>query len=79
MVKSTFMKKFHIRIKAEKCKGCQLCVHFCPKGVLRISGARNKKGYHPPEVIAPDRCIGCLSCVLVCPDTVLEIYEEESQ
>lgn len=54
----------------ERCKGCEICVHFCPKQVLTISHRTNHKGYHYPE-IAPgkaDECVNCEFCTLVCPE-----------
>ncbi len=54
----------------ERCKGCQLCIEFCPRGVLMISQQANYKGYHFPE-IAPGKesdCVHCEFCTLVCPE-----------
>ena len=30
----------------ERCKGCKLCVEFCPRDVLVESQQTNSKGYH---------------------------------
>ncbi len=54
----------------ERCKGCELCVRFCPQKVLAVSSAKNAKGYSYPEV-APgkeDACVHCEFCSLVCPE-----------
>ncbi len=54
----------------ERCKGCQMCIEFCPQGVLRISPEANLKGYHYPEVI-PEKesaCVHCEFCTLICPE-----------
>ncbi|MCJ7623214.1 MAG: 4Fe-4S binding protein, partial [Anaerolineaceae bacterium] len=41
------------------CKGCGLCVEFCPKKVLALAPVRiNAKGYHPAE-LAGDGCTAC--------------------
>jgi len=66
-----------IVIDRRHCKGCGLCVAFCPKGVLRISSGISKRGVNPAEVADPESCVGCLNCVVVCPDTAIEIFEEE--
>lgn len=34
----------------ERCKGCGLCVEFCPFGHLRVDEDLNLAGYHPAEV-----------------------------
>ena len=48
-----------VKIRAESCKSCKYCVHFCPKGVLEVGTQVNSKGY--PYVVAahPEKCIGC--------------------
>ena len=55
-------------ILEERCKGCGLCVEYCPRGVLEMSDRFNKKGYHPPDAVLPDRCVGCDFCEEVCPE-----------
>ena len=57
-----------VEIDAERCKGCAFCVEFCPTSCLGMSTAYNSKGYHPPELSAPDDCTGCGLCTLFCPD-----------
>ena len=53
-----------------RCKSCEVCVNFCPQGVLRISKETNSKGYHYPEVIQgiDKHCVNCEFCTLVCPE-----------
>ena len=57
----------------ERCKGCGLCVHFCPKEVLILTGKRNAQGYRVVGLKAPEKCTGCGICYLMCPDVVLEV------
>ena len=54
-------------ITKDWCKGCDLCIEFCPKSVLARSTDFNVKGYHYPVVISDD-CINCRLCVTVCPE-----------
>jgi len=69
--------KIIIKINTECCKGCQLCVQFCPKKVLALSREFNSSGNHPVEVVAPENCTGCGYCYLICPDAALTIYRNE--
>jgi 2-oxoglutarate ferredoxin oxidoreductase subunit delta len=54
----------------ERCKGCEICIHFCPQAVLQVSAGTNAKGYHYPEVVAGKEtgCVHCEFCTLVCPE-----------
>lgn len=62
-----------IVINREWCKGCGICVHFCPKKVLELDGA--------DKVVAarPDDCICCRMCELRCPDLAIEVLTEEGE
>ncbi len=70
-------RRFKLLFNREKCKGCELCVSFCPKQVLGLDHAVNAKGYHPAGAVKPEECIGCQSCAMVCPDICISIYELE--
>jgi len=54
----------------ERCKGCEVCIHFCPREVLSISDERNAKGYRIPKVSngEVEECVNCEFCTLVCPE-----------
>lgn len=54
----------------ERCKGCKVCVQFCPNDVLQLSQQANEKGYHYPEIIPgkEEACVHCEFCTLVCPE-----------
>jgi 2-oxoglutarate ferredoxin oxidoreductase subunit delta len=64
MVKSSLKK--HL-INREYCKGCRICVHFCPKEVLALD--EDDKAV----VLKPENCIACRLCELRCPDLAIEI------
>lgn len=71
------MNRFVVRIRAEKCKGCELCISVCPKQVLAIGTEVNAKGYCSAEVAKQENCIGCQNCALMCPDGAIEIFRLE--
>lgn len=66
-----------IFIIEDRCKGCGLCVEFCPTNVLKMSDKFNQKGYHPPFVERPTECVACHFCEEVCPE--FAIYCEISE
>jgi len=52
------------------CKGCNICVTFCPKKVLELDELG--KIYEKE----PDKCIACGQCELRCPDFVIKVTKE---
>jgi 2-oxoglutarate ferredoxin oxidoreductase subunit delta len=69
MAKAKKRLKEH-RINREWCKGCGICVHFCPKSVLELDAE--------DKVVAarPEDCIVCMLCELRCPDMAIEVATE---
>lgn len=55
------------------CKGCGICVHFCPKKVLELD-SRGKV-----LAVRPEDCIGCRLCQLRCPDLAIEVITGDSR
>ena len=69
-----------IEIDEELCKGCGLCVSFCPRKIIALRQTQlNGKGFHPAGVDDMDRCTGCTICAAVCPDNVIEVYRQEEK
>jgi 2-oxoglutarate ferredoxin oxidoreductase subunit delta len=69
--------KGNVRIDKERCKGCTLCIEFCPKGCISTSEELNLKGYFVVAFAATsgngDECNGCGMCALICPDVAIEV------
>ena len=55
-----------IKVKLEWCKGCEICVAYCPKNVLEMEGGEVK-------VAKPEECIKCMLCELRCPDFAITV------
>jgi len=64
-----------ITIDKDKCKGCLLCIGFCPKGLIKKSGQLNKRGVTNVEFKDTDECLGCALCAIICPDCCIEVYK----
>jgi len=68
IVPPSLIPRGSVHILSERCKGCGLCIAFCPRQVLAESQDFNSKGYHPPAVVRPDSCADCQICYLICPE-----------
>lgn len=68
---------FAVVVDAERCKGCGLCIDFCPRGVLELSAELNRLGYHYVTAKRMEACIGCQACVIMCPDAAIELYRRQ--
>ncbi len=54
-------------IFARWCKGCHLCVEFCPTGVLAMGEDET------PYVAVPENCTACHWCDTHCPDLAIVV------
>jgi 2-oxoglutarate ferredoxin oxidoreductase subunit delta len=50
---------------ANWCKGCGICVAFCPTGVLALDDDDH------PVVVYPEKCTACHWCDTHCPDLAI--------
>ena len=67
-----------IEINKNYCKGCDICIEFCPTDVFEKSGKLNRKGYYVPDVVHIEDCNGCRICDLLCPDfAIVIIFDQE--
>ena len=73
------MDHWKAHLNSERCKGCGLCVAFCPKEALALGSRLNLKGYYPPEMADNSQCTGCGFCAMMCPDLAIEIHKEPAR
>ncbi|MGE5587915.1 MAG: ferredoxin family protein [Clostridia bacterium] len=56
-----------VEINPKWCKGCDICVAFCPKEVLtRPEGGK-------AQVAHPEKCTRCGLCEIMCPDLAIVV------
>jgi len=60
---------YDIEINYDWCKGCELCIKFCPFDVFE-SDEEGK-----PIVVRLEACTNCKLCELHCPDLALLVRE----
>lgn len=58
------------------CKGCNICIEICPKGVFSKSRKRNRYGINLPEVAKAGECTSCRMCEKLCPDGAIDVVAE---
>lgn len=57
----------------DRCKGCGLCVDYCPHQLLSLGEKLNRLGYQPVYLAKEDKCTGCGICALMCPDMIIQV------
>ena len=60
-----------IRINYQWCKGCGICVEFCPAKVLEMDQERRV------AIRWADECNLCRLCELRCPDFAISVLNEK--
>lgn len=61
-------EKTRIAINRKWCKGCEICVEFCPKKTLAMDGDK-------AVVVALGACSRCMLCELRCPDFAISVFD----
>ena len=53
------------------CKGCRICVDFCPTRVLEMSNTPKSI----PVLKNPRKCVKCEACEMLCPDSAIFVVK----
>lgn len=64
-----------IVVNSELCKGCGLCLEFCPLGLIAFGKEANKSGYFCAVRENLSSCTACGLCACMCPDSAIEVYK----
>jgi hypothetical protein len=57
-------------ISIKTCKGCKLCLEYCPASAISLSSKKAS--------IDGNKCIGCGECLVVCPHNAIMVQWNES-
>ena len=57
----------HVTIFDTWCKGCGICIEFCPTGVFEANGQGR------PVVVRAEACTACHWCDTHCPDMAITV------
>jgi 2-oxoglutarate ferredoxin oxidoreductase subunit delta len=62
-----------LKINRQWCKGCGICVAFCPTKVLEIDAGDKV------AVVRVEDCTACGRCAQRCPDLAIVVEREEKK
>jgi len=60
-----------VEITEAWCKGCDICIKFCPERCLQLNDRQIAEMAHP------DRCTGCRLCEWLCPDFAITVHSPQ--
>ena len=64
-----------IEVDDSYCKGCGLCVDFCPQGIIELDqDVITANGCHPARLVDENKCTGCANCATMCPDVAIKVW-----
>lgn len=67
-----------VHIESQGCRGCSLCVDYCPVEVFdRIENP--KTNHYTAQVARADDCMGCFACYHLCPSQCIEVTDVPTQ
>lgn len=61
-----------LEINSQWCKGCNICVAFCPRGVLELDSLGKAVAARIED------CVFCGECEIRCPDLAIRIVKDRT-
>lgn len=58
------------------CKGCNICVSYCPSGTIAMRYEPTSVQGVVVEILDESSCIGCKKCELYCPDFAIFVASD---
>jgi 2-oxoglutarate ferredoxin oxidoreductase subunit delta len=68
-----------VHVNEELCKGCDICVQFCPKEVFDLSAEVGPRGYFVPVAARPQDCTACMLCEHLCPELAITVVADRKR
>lgn len=62
------------KLREDRCKGCDICIDFCPTHALKRATESTALGVFLP-VLEEARCNYCELCDLLCPDLAILVIK----
>jgi 2-oxoglutarate ferredoxin oxidoreductase subunit delta len=71
--------KSEVHVNEALCKGCDICVEFCPKDVFESATEVGPRGYFVPVAARPEDCSVCMLCEHLCPELAITVVVEKKR
>ena len=66
------------KLHEERCKGCDICIDFCPTHALSRAKESSGLGVFLP-VLEEGKCTYCELCDLLCPDLAITVIKPKKE
>lgn len=66
------------KLREERCKGCDICIDFCPTHALTRAKESTGMGVFLP-VLDAAKCTYCELCDFLCPDLAITVIKPKKE
>jgi 2-oxoglutarate ferredoxin oxidoreductase subunit delta len=70
-------RKGKVKVNADYCKACKMCIIVCPNKVISLGTDVNKMGYRAAVSDNNIKCTACKMCATMCPEGAIDIYKQK--